>query len=180
MDIFERSMHLIVENIEFNSFNQVINNIHFVILEHGLLHAGKEWNFSKLSSPFNRLYFVTAGKGHVSNDHGSVDLEGGNVYIVPLNTTCDYSCDQELHKFYIHFRIELIPGHDLFEEMNELRSLPVDNSLINELVSFASSGQIGDMVKAKGILLNYIGNLIFPGLQSLNEQMKMSHHYIQL
>lgn len=180
MDIIERSMYLIVENIEFNSFNQVINNIHFNILEHGFLHAGQDWNFTKLSSPFNRLYFVIAGKGHVSNDLGSIDLEGGNAYIVPLNTTCDYSCDTELHKFYIHFRIELIPGHDLFEETNDFRSLPVDNSIVEELVKSAGSGQIGDMVKAKGILLEFIGNLISLCPNNLNEQMKMSNHYIQL
>jgi len=61
MDKFEGGMYFFVKNIEFNSFNQIINSVNLKILEHGLLNAGKDWNFPGLNSPFNRLYFVISG-----------------------------------------------------------------------------------------------------------------------
>jgi len=170
-----------VENIEFDPFAQVVNNINLNIVEHGYLHAGKEWNFGNLSSPFNRLYFVISGNGHIKNELNDLTLEGGHVYLIPLNNKCDYSCDSELNKFYIHFRVELIPGQDLFDDLKAFISMPVDMEVVDELICLAQSGKIGDIVKAKGILLEFIGNIISQyHPDAINDQMKMANKYIDL
>lgn len=173
-------MYFFVENLEFESFNAVINNTRFKILEHGFLNTGSEWKFLGLSSPFNRLYFVISGSARIRNEYNDFELEGGNAYLIPLYNTYDYVCENSLNKFYIHFRIELMPGHDLFEGCRHCSSLPVDKGIMDSIVQSAKSGRIGDFIRCKGIFLDYIGR--FTGLYSENisEQIQLSSKYEQL
>lgn len=217
MDIFERSMYLFMENVEFKLFNEGINSITFNILEHGYLCTGKEWYFENISSPFNRLYFVISGEGHINNkskiisEHlsnifnlemssgenleitnslGNINdesqpniptkLEGGNAYLIPLNTPCEYACDTELVKFYIHFRIEIIPGQDLFEGIHEVKKLALDTKTINEILQSAQSSSIGEIVKAKGMMMKIIGDIISSYPDKIEQQLIIAKKYLDL
>lgn len=170
-------MYFFVKNIEFDSFNEVINDISLKILEHGHLYAGEDWKFYGLSSPFNRLYFMISGSAVIKDDNYSVELQKGNVYLVPLYKTYDYVCDSKLHMFYIHFRVELFPGHDLFEDITGCASLPMDLKLIKELVSSAENGQINDLIKCKGIFLANIARFLKPHAGKLGEQIRLTSKY---
>jgi len=180
MDKFEGGMYFFVKNVEFSSFNQIINNVNLKILEHGFLNAGRDWNFPGLSSPFNRLYFVTSGNATITNKYNNIELKSGNVYLVPLYNTYDYICNSELQKFYIHFRIELISGHDLFEGSKECLYFPYDPNKLNELLSGARDGHIGNLIKCKGILLEYIGRFITAQSGRVSDQVKLASKYSEL
>ena len=173
-------MYFFVENLEFESLNAVINNTRFKILEHGFLNTGSEWKFTNLSSPFNRLYFVISGSARINNEYNDLELKGGNVYLIPLYNTYDYICENSLNKFYIHFRIELLSEHDLFEGCRYCSSLPVDNGIMDILVQSAKSGGIGDFIRCKGIFLDYIGRFMAPYSDNINEQIQLSSKYEQL
>jgi hypothetical protein len=64
-----------MRNIEYESFNDVINTVHLKILEHGHLYAGTDWKFLQLSSPFNRLYFVIKGDARIRCGNEEIMLE---------------------------------------------------------------------------------------------------------
>ena len=166
-----------MENFEFKSFNNIVNNINLTILEHGYLHTGMEWKFLNLKSPFNRMYFVIDGSGRISNEDNDLELTGGNVYLIPLEKTYDYVCDSTLHMFYIHFRVELIPGHDLFEDYYECADYPMDVTDVESLVQAAERTQVGDLIKCKGMFFSCIGRFIEPISSQLDEQMHLMGDY---
>ncbi len=169
-----------VQNIEFPSLNNVINNVNFKILEHGYLETGDEWRFLNLSSPFNRLYFVISGSATITNSHNNVSLNPGNVYVIPLYNTYDYKCLDKLHKFYIHFRIEYIPGHDLFEGQKYCKSLPMDSSKLDTLLECIKSNDIGNFITGKGIILDFVGRFISEFSENISDQINITNKYIKL
>lgn len=169
-----------MKNIEFESFNEIINEFKFKILEHGHLYAGQDWKFLNLSSPFNRLYFVMSGSAIIKNKHHHIELKEGNMYLIPLYNKYDYICNNTLHKFYIHFRIELLPGHDLFEGCKECKSQPIDLKLIEEMVKLGRSGDVSGLLHCKGILLSCISNFLTYNTYKICEQIKITTKYQRL
>lgn len=169
-----------MENREFESFNEVINGVRFKVLEHGFLNTGPEWKFLNLSSPFNRLYFVISGSARIRNENNDIEMKSGNAYLIPLNNTYDYICDESLNKFYIHFRIELVSDYDLFQGWKYCSSLPVDLSTVDSLVQSARSGGVGDFIRCKGVILEYIGRFIEPLSSNINEQIRLNSKYEQV
>jgi AraC-like DNA-binding protein len=169
-----------MDNIEFKFFNDFINKVQFKILEHGYLKAGSDWKFMQLSSPFNRLYFVLKGTAgiHCGSEH--IRLEPGKMYLIPLNNTCDYICSNILNKFYIHFRLEFIPGHDLFEGYKPCEGLPFEEYLVRELIDSGRQGDINGLLNCKGILLSCISRFIQENSEHLQEQIKLSSKYEKL
>lgn len=166
-----------MDNIEYKFFNDFINKVQLKILEHGYLEAGPDWKFMQLSSPFNRLYFVTKGEAVIQCGMEQIWLEPGKMYLIPLNNTCDYICSNMLHKFYIHFRLEFIPGHDLFEGYRKCEGLPYETNLVEELISGGVQGTIGGLLRCKGILFSCISRFLKSNLGYLNAQLKISSKY---
>lgn len=169
-----------MRNIEYKTFNEVINTVHLRVLEHGHLHAGTDWKFLQLSSPFNRLYFVIKGNAHICCGKEQTALEPGKMYLIPLNNTCDYICENFLHKFYVHFRLEFIPGHDLFEGYRKCESIPFDQKIVNAFIQSGEQGDIEGLINSKGILLSCISQFLKGNQHPLNEQIIISSKYQKL
>ena len=72
-----------MENQKFAMLEEKINEIKFEIVESGLLTAGEEWDYKQVVSPFNRLYFILEGEGHIHNDMQQMDLKEGHLYLIP-------------------------------------------------------------------------------------------------
>jgi len=179
MDIFEGRIDIFVENTEFHALNRMLNSIDIQILEHGHLKADNAWKFDDLSSPFNRLYFVIDGHATIENAENCIVMEAGHAYFTPLYETFSYKCDKHLEKFYIHFKIELIPGHDIFKGYKKCMSMPIAIEKINQLLKLANSRDLGSMVICKAIIMETIGQLIKHSSLSLEEQLSFSEkHYV--
>jgi AraC-like DNA-binding protein len=166
-----------MKNIEFESFNSVINAVQLTILEHGHLFASTDWKFLNLSSPFNRLYFIVKGNAYVRCGEKDIVLEPGNMYLIPLNNTCDYICEDYLEKFYIHFRLEMVPGHDLFEGYDQCTGIPFDITIVEQLISSGEQGSIENLIKSKGILLSSIAAFMKRTCYSLDGKLGVSLKY---
>lgn len=104
-----------MEKYKYNFFQEIINNSHLTIYENGYLVADSRWNFNNVSSPFSRLYFVTAGEGFIQNAIHKTTLLPGNAYIVPAHTEYNYFCKKHMEKFYIHFNIEVFFNDNFFK-----------------------------------------------------------------
>ncbi len=189
MDIFESRMCVFVKNVEFSYFNRILNCIDIKILEHGHLKAGSEWRFGDLSSPFNRLYFVISGSAKIKNKNNDILMKPGNAYLTPLYESFNYECEKYIEKFYIHFRMEIIPGHDVFVGQKECLEIPAKMDDVNSLIRIGNSvddyitddaegkSDLGSMIMCKGILMQYIGGLISKTNVNINEQISFSGKY---
>ncbi len=163
-----------MENEEIALFNTTMNQLKLTILEHGHLHAGTDWTFYDLRSPFNRMYFVESGSGSIYSERNKLNLEGNYVYFVPLSEVFSYVCDGHLHMFYIHFRLELIPGYDVFSEMNQCLCIKAQDKVIQSLIQHATAMEVCDVLKCKGIFYTYLGLFAKKIHGYINEQIKLS------
>jgi len=61
-----------------------------------------DWNFRDVSSPFTRLYFVTAGSATVQLPSGSHKLTPGHMYLIPAFMQHTDCCTGRFNHYYIH------------------------------------------------------------------------------
>lgn len=167
-------------NQEFPFFNKVINQLRFSILEHGYVEAGTDWRFLNLHSPFNRLYFVSEGHAIIRHGDETITLKPGFAYLIPLHESVDYICDQYLKKFYIHFRIELLPGQDLFENCHTCQAIPMEPVLFPSLIQMAQMAQIGDLIQCQSIFFSYIARFLQPNIKQIESQALLDDRYYPL
>lgn len=166
-----------MDNIKFNSFDSIINNINIEILEHGYLLADSSWKHFNITSPFNRLYFVLKGEGYVYNKSQRVALTAGNAYLIPADTEFNYVCDKYIEKFYLHFRAEVFHVFDIFESLNSCMIYSFNPSELQYFISRAKNGGAGDIIFCKAYLLNTVAifkEMLAPG-QDL--QFNNAHKY---
>ncbi|NRA40596.1 MAG: helix-turn-helix transcriptional regulator [Planctomycetes bacterium] len=92
------------------------NALRLRLLAYRRLHASGTYLSHDLSAPFNRLYLIQQGHVTIRNKDQSWKVGPGKVVLIPLNRSfsCEYSA--QLIKTYFHFRLECIPGRDLFAQ----------------------------------------------------------------
>lgn len=86
----------------------------FSLLNIDRVKLDTQWNYRNIISPFYRLYLIEDGKGRLFNTELSLPLEKGFLYLVPSYTLCNYSCDNYLDQYYVHFAEEFPYGDSLF------------------------------------------------------------------
>lgn len=152
-----------MKNINFNFFETYINNINIEVLEHGYLYADSRWKHYNITSHFNRLYLITDGEGFVKGTDCFLKLEKGYAYILPTHSTFDYICNNSLQKFYIHFRMELFSGFDIFQFTDKCLMLAIDQEKVDEIIKHAKGSSIVEIMKCKlllsELLLNFMEQL---------------------
>lgn len=166
-----------MENKEYRFFNEMINAARLKILENGIVKASDDWHFTQLSSPFSRLYFVIGGEAEVTCNGKKTILKPGRMYLVPLYNVCDYDCKEFLHKFYIHFRMEMMPGQDVFEGYRTCMEMPYEEETLNRLIENAREGTIGGEIENKGILLICISRFIRENQEILSKNIEKTSRY---
>lgn len=164
-------------NQEFKSFNDIINRMNLTLLEHGYLHAGEDWQFYDLASPFNRMYFVIEGNGRIYNEMNEVPIEGGRVYLIPMGETFNYVCDDNLVMFYFHFRIEMIAGNDLFDGYKYCVSAPMETAEMEIFIEKAKSRSVSDLMACKGMIYEKIARFIEPISEDIIDHVKLKGDY---
>ncbi|MFW5858341.1 MAG: hypothetical protein ACOCX4_10710, partial [Planctomycetota bacterium] len=95
--------------------------------EHGELTVrllgGRRWRYDTtwagagravIRSDFSRLYMLEDGCGTVTTDAGAVPLAPGRVCLFPAGRAARYACREPMTLLWVHFRVEAIPGLDLF------------------------------------------------------------------
>lgn len=146
-----------MKNQHYNSFQILFNNLDIKMLEHGHLYADHKWMPKEINSPFNRLYFVLDGEGYLLDEEGCrVSLQKGNIYLIPIHSSYHYRCDHYMEKFYIHFQLEYLPGHDLFSFNKTCASLPINLVDLDLFFHYIESDSITDHLLFKCRLLELL------------------------
>jgi AraC-like DNA-binding protein len=124
-------------------FDSLINRLRPEILRHGLTSGDASWNYPKTLSPYNRLYFFLGGKASVGYGGEWTELQVGQIYLLPLNKQYHLKATQAFKKFFIHFRLELWPGRDIFEgplDAPPLVMRPKLSSFAETVTDYAAEG----------------------------------------
>jgi AraC-like DNA-binding protein len=136
------------------------NNFNIEIISNGLFRGDKSWNFIDVVSPFNRLYFVLSGEGYLVNEKHKIKLSPGNVYLIPSGAKYSYKCDKSIYKLYFHFNLQLIPGMDIFDGLNQCIYFAYSLDVINKLIEFLNSQSLLGILKFKAILNEFIADFM--------------------
>lgn len=113
------------------------DNMKLVLLNVGYSEPNENWNWSKIKSPFARIYYITGGSA-VTNIAG-VDhmLRPGRLYLTPPSTLHHDRSDGPFSLYYIHF-FEITHGRQpLFNLLNlpvEVTAMPGDEELVKRLL----------------------------------------------
>ncbi len=146
-----------MKNLHYDNFQILFNNMVIKMLEHGHLYADQNWTPKEVRSPFNRLYFIFDGEGYLLDEGlNRVPLEKGFIYLIPVDSTYHYRCDTYMEKFYIHFQLEYLPGHDLFSFNKTCTRLPMDSIDVPSMMRMAESADITDHMLFKSRLLELL------------------------
>ena len=83
-------------------------------------HGDRSWNYQGTIHPYNTVYFVTGGDGHIRLDGTVTDMLPGYVYLIPPHVRHDVWCDSHVDKVYVDVHVELLPGYDVFSDTHEI------------------------------------------------------------
>lgn len=158
-----------METFEYNSsLNAEWNNLHLEIYEHALYSGDRSWYYPYTISPFNRIYFMIGGNARLENQQGSFPLVPGHMYLIPCNTCYTYMCTDEIHKFYIHFNLELFPGTDLFSRFDTIKELPYSHTLLETILKEMKKESFLGLLHLKAIFWQIIYDFFLQGTRDSN------------
>jgi len=81
------------------------------------------WNHPGMIYPYNTVYFVLGGDGHIRAGDAITDMQPGWAYLIPAHLRHDVWCDTAVEKAYVDVHAELLPGTDLFSGRQDIGSL---------------------------------------------------------
>ena len=123
--------------------------------------AGTNWNYKVNLYPFNTLYFVIAGDGHICVSNKITDLFPGYTYLIPANTLFSCWCDSHIQKIYADVHAEVVPGYDIFSSISEVMVVPFP---LEEMIKFLEAVKVtnlknalyvkGEVIKAVSMFMN--------------------------
>jgi len=159
-------------------FEEILNAVRLEIMAHAYVHAERDWSADNVCSPFNRLYFMTAGGATISNRHETVHLTRNNIYLIPCNTRYDYRCESRLEKFYLHFRLELPHGRDLFDGLDRCRRIrDANGARTKSILRLLPSRRLGDLVRIQATILDLLANCITVPVDDLRRNLAIAQKY---
>ena len=132
------------------------DSVSLEIWENAVFTGDSSWYYPHMTSPFNRLYFIMEGEIYLENEKGRNLLRSGYMYLVPAGSCYTYGCTDKVHKFYVHFNTELLPGIDLFGELDTILSLPFEKSLLDKIFEEMKKESLSGLLHLKAIFWQII------------------------
>lgn len=93
-----------------------IVNHSFILLNVDYVRLGEAWNYKNVLSPYYRMYYIDEGAGALSDQHHSLQLEPGFMYLIPSFTLCNLQCPAYMTQYFIHFFEDTLNGISLFHD----------------------------------------------------------------
>lgn len=101
------------------SFCDNVNRIRLNLLLFGYAAVGNEWNGKIMNPIYSRLYYVINGNARIVTSDGKVlNMEKGRWYLLPVGSTFEYSCDNNLEHLFFHLKLCDYDGLDLIRNFN--------------------------------------------------------------
>ena len=87
-----------------------------LVLNVGYDVQNSDWNWTEVSSPFTRIYYVTDGHARIRLEDGIHDISPGKLYIIPSFVRHTSICKGHFEYYYIHIYEDFSFHNKLFEE----------------------------------------------------------------
>ena len=75
--------------------------VNLIVLNVGYAKTQHKWGGTDISSPFARLYYVTAGKATLHFNNHDIELKHGYMYLVPSFMPHSYVCEPGFEFYYM-------------------------------------------------------------------------------
>ncbi len=114
----------------------------------------KNWNHIHLAYHHNTIYIVRAGDGHIRLKGKVTDLKPGWAYLIPLKHFHDVWCDSHIDKTYTDLHVEMLPGCDVFDNIDEVLSVYLGMEKCEQIIRLSENYEknIADRLAFKGEL----------------------------
>lgn len=150
-----------MKNNQFDNFQLLFNALDIKIVEHGYVFGDLDWQKRNVSSPFNRLYLIMESGARLEDDRGAtIPLLRDNIYLIPIQSTYHYLCSQPFEKFYIHFRLDYLPGRDIFEFNQQCMRLSSSRVEIQRIVDLVKTKKVEDKLILKAELYKLLSRFV--------------------
>ncbi len=113
----------------------------------------KCWTRNDACDECSRLYFLLSGEAYITHKGIKQTLVPGYVYLIPPNTTFSYTC-VSLKKIFFHISVLKSDGYDVFQNLDEIFSLPYPLEETQNLLNLYKSNDYISLLKLKTELLN--------------------------
>lgn len=94
-----------------------VTALQFQLIAGACDHYGPQWGGAgriPIRDDFSRLYLLGQGRGVVRSDTMEVELRPGWLFLFPCDQTFRYQCLEPMELSWVHFRLEHLPGMDIF------------------------------------------------------------------
>lgn len=132
-----------------------LSRLNMEILDFKYVRLDDWWNAADISSPFTRVYMVTAGTGYLHYRDVDIRMTPGNVYVIPAELRFSYSCENGFCKTYFHLSILLPNGCDLMESIDDCLCFS-DEETVNSITACIQSESVKDVIQIKASLYSLI------------------------
>ncbi len=92
-------------------------NLNFILLNVGYAKHNGDWNYSKVISPFARLYLVTGGEATVTINQKVHVLQPGYLYLIPPFTLHEDACIGYFALYYLHIYDENLNAISIYDQL---------------------------------------------------------------
>lgn len=168
-----------MKNRNFPLLNAEFNNLNLQIVENALYHGDKSWIFNDVVSSFSRMYFVISGSAYIENEDQRHDLQPGKIYLIPAGSRYNYRCPFQVQKFYLHFQLELLPGVDVFQGLNECLAMDFSPELLEQILRYAREGSLSGLLRLKAIFTDIASQFLEQAMEELDYRKNYSGFYKQ-
>jgi AraC-like DNA-binding protein len=153
-----------------------LNLIDIEILDHGYFVGTQQWNQFDVMSPFGRIYYMIADSGWLETKQGRIDLVPGFMYLIPPYTRVNLRTDARIEKFYFHFTLKYA-GVDVLEGINRCFSLPLETSLLDDVVRTYSGGSLPDLLQLRALAGLTLSHFLRRSLPDLSPRLVLANTY---
>lgn len=150
------------------------------VVNYGIVDGDKEWNYTKISSPFHRLYYIEDGEIFIRSNKDETIIEKGQICLVRSNTMMDYYAKGSFIEYYIHFQYPVFGGLDLLDRCNDIIRLDNENFLKERILDISLNYGIESFVKIQSILYEVLTQIIQKSDKDFLPQLKVDNRYEKL
>lgn len=143
---------MVMKIIETIDLFENMDKVHMDISDMACVSLGQEWNAKDVCSVFSRIYMIMKGTAKIVCGDKIIDLEPGNIYVIPAGVKFSYSCEKYMEKIYFHFSILLPDYQELFNEFSQCIIIKNQTKLIKDIRQKISENKISNIFAIKAAL----------------------------
>lgn len=145
----------------------------------------ESWSFSNMRASFTRVYMPIDGSAHICVGDQRIELEAGNIYVIPYGMSFNCGCPDRMRKMFFHFNLRCPQGNDFFEEINSVIVLENELETVSSLVELYEKDDVASAITVKAMLYGIISKTIgrippfYEKIREFSEHTEKALKYIE-